>query len=541
MANAKELRKLAQTNAKLALEEKSRADQLSAFRTQLKLEGTRLKYAKQLAKFEKNHCGILQQELGCIRLDSIQISQRLDALNKWFSSSIECREGLEKAGLLSKMQRSKLKRKFDDLEPLEMYAQNESEPLKPSCVAMAASNPLSQTLYCTVPWLPVSRGNCTESISGIDSNLKSLHGGSYRKLLQSSAINSGSGSFSDDQLVGSQETDAFVSTSGKLAEENSDLQMTTSGLSGKVTKMHCNDYPLVVAEKSARCPFSIDTSGSGIGHGRKWEIMLDAIESVGFLYSEASVQVDSHAKRGKNHNKRKVPFNERIILHQEQEKITQIGTEVHAAANAVRHTCHSAFNLLGIPQECIQGLGDSFRFDCKTMAGVEKIENENYMKLLDLDDMEDEECYRRAMEMPLSPTLLEIEISNYEIIDMDKCKGGDSFHGELSNEKEILVPSHSFDVIDAKISSRNLRCSASGASFNELLHENEGLVNSFNILGNGNGCCDTMQAERASDRRTRVSEVVQMSNTYSSSNGELKFPNFSSECKLESMHDNIPA
>ncbi|XP_037493455.1 uncharacterized protein LOC105637078 isoform X1 [Jatropha curcas] len=616
MAKANELRKLAETNAKLAMEEKSHADQLSGLLEEsrhkmeelqkqmqellptrktvdtaallpgkdvkvemklklldkeLKLERTRLKYAKQVAKLEKNRSGILQDELGRIRLDSIQISERLDALNKWFSSSVECRESLGKAGVSSIMQRSKLKRKFDDLEALKMYAQNESELLKPSCVAMAASFPLTQTLYCADPWLPVSGGNCTGSISGIDSKLKSLHGGSYRKLLQSSAINSSSGSFSDGQLVGSQEIGAFVSKSEKLVEENSDVQTSISGLSGEVTKTHCNEKA-VVAEKSARNHLSIDTSGRGNGHGRKLERMLDAIESVEFLYSEgkklhmqmeeklsvlhgmlnrgnekpmaeskyveASVQNGSHAKCEKSHKKKRIPFNERIILQHEQEKTTQIGDEVHADANACRHTGHPGIK--DIPQECIKVLGDSFRFDCKSMAGIEKIENGEYMKLLDLDDTADEECYRRAMEMPLSPTLPEIEISSAEIFSMDKFKAGDSFHGELLNEKEILMPCSSSDIVDAEISSNNMRCIASGASFNEVQHENEGLVNSFNVLGNGNGCCDTMEAERAPDRQTRVSDVIEKSHICSSSDEGLKFLNFSSESKLESAHDNIP-
>ncbi|KAF2317910.1 hypothetical protein GH714_041230 [Hevea brasiliensis] len=620
LREVEELRKLVEVNRKMALEEKSRADQLSCqieesrhkieelqkqieellsyrrvveasanlpgkevktksrklklLERRLKLEKMRLKYAKQVAKLEKIRSSTLQQELGRIKVDSDQISQRLDSLDKWFSSGVECREDLEKDGVSVNMQRSKLKRKFGDLEPSQKYVPKESE-LKPSCMAKATCYPLSQSLYHKSRLLPACKGDCTESISSIDSQLKSLHEGSYKKMLQSSAINSRSASFSDSKLLDSQEMGAFVSKSEKWVE-NSDGQTTISGVSGEVTKMQFNENLAVVAENSIRNPLGVDSSRRVNGQNRKWKKMVDAIESIEFLYSEgkkfdvqmeeklcvlhgmlnreiekpldelklveASALGGSYAKHERGH-KRKAPCDETIIMQHfcsidEQKEIVPIGNEVLDDANACRHASPSVINQLGIPLECIKGLSDSFESDLAIMERIEKVENGVYMKLLDLDNTADEESYRKALEMPLSPNLPEIEISSADIFDMDKFEAGYSVHGGLSNEKGIKVPSHSFDVVDVEISSKNLTCNALGTSCDELLQGNQGLVNSFDMFGNENGYCN-MEIERASDKQTGGdSEVLKISNIPISRDGALKF---SSESKLESVHDNIPA
>lgn len=146
LMEVEKLKQLVEVNRKMALEEKSRADQLSCqlaesrhkieelqkqikelfsykrvveasailpskdvknesrklklLEKRLKLEKMRLKYAKEVAKLEKIRRSTLQQELGRIRVDSNQISQHLDALDKWFSSGIECREVLQKVSFL---------------------------------------------------------------------------------------------------------------------------------------------------------------------------------------------------------------------------------------------------------------------------------------------------------------------------------------------------------------------------------------------------------------------------------------------------------
>ncbi|XP_065855706.1 uncharacterized protein [Euphorbia lathyris] len=498
----------------------SKTRKLKLVQEKLKLEKMRLMYAKQMAKLEKNRSSTLQQELGSIKLDSVKISQRLDALNKWLLSGTQYREDFEKAGLSANMQKSPLKRKLCDFEPFQMYAQSESELLKCSCGAMTSSGPFRQTLHCTDEMLPTCEGNRTEAFSGIHSKLKPL------------------------QVKG-----AFVSASDKWVEENCDAQ-TSSGISSEVTKIQCNENLAMVAENSVRSPPCVDALGRVNGHGRKFMGICDAIESVKYLYSEGKklhmqmeeklsilhgilhkemgkppeeskfvevgVQCGSFAKHDGGHKKRKVPHDERTIIkdlscRDEQEKIIQIGNAISDEATADRHVSPSDIELLGTPQEPIKGSIACFGSDLEPIIMVGDANDWDYMKLLDLDNSSDEECYRRAMERPLSPTLPEVEIRSAEIFDVDKSHIGDSLDRGLPNDMEILLPSHSFDVIkNVDVSSNDCRYEASG-----------------------------LENERDSNRQLKNTEVAPLSILPSSSDGGLVSSNISSISKLESQHDSI--
>ncbi|KAJ6950889.1 hypothetical protein NC651_004540 [Populus alba x Populus x berolinensis] len=618
---AEKLKKLAEMNRKVAAEEKCCADQLSQqleeykikierlqkqiqellsskklvvsssglpdkvlnvektklklLEKQMKLEKMRLKHAKEGAKMEINinRNGILQQELACLKLDFGQMLFRLDGLHKYFSSSNGGTEKMEKVGDLGNMQRSKLKRKLCAGEPFQTHHNNESELLKPSCLAMIISEPLMQTLNCKAPLVLPSGGNYTASISGIDSKLESLLGASNRKLL---AINSSSASFSDGQLVGSQERGAFVPTSKNLVEENFNAQTTISSMSGAVTKVQHDKNLAVVAENSVRSPLSIDIIGRVNGHSKKRRI-LDAVESVELLCSEGKklhlqmeeklsalhgmlnkqtekshedaivepiMQGGSYAKHERTRKRRKVSYEENVIIHRlsgidQLEKTKKTGKEVLEDANACRYTSNPANHIMGASKACWEGLIDSFESSPGDMVSFEKVANGDYMKLLDLDNSADEECYRRAMEMPMSPTLPEIGSSGAEI-SANKPLLVESFPGRLPNGKESLVPSFSSDAIDVEISSNQLKDRSFGTSCADLLHENEGPADSFDILGNRSGTCNTMDSGKVSDGRTRDpgSDLdTEMLNIPSSRYEGLKFP---IEGELGSIHDNIP-
>eukprot|EP00258_Populus_trichocarpa_P027055 XP_024443074.1 uncharacterized protein LOC7480412 isoform X2 [Populus trichocarpa] len=562
MLKAEKLKKLAEMNRKVAAEEKSRADQLSQqleeykikiegwqkqiqellsskkmvvassglpdkvlnvektklklLEKQVKLEKRRLKHAKEGAKMEINRNGILQQELACLKLHFGQMLFRLDVLDKYFSCSNGGTEKMEKVGNLGTMQRSKLKRKLCAEEPFQTHPNNESELLKPSCLAMTISEPLTQTLNCTAPLVSPSGGNYTASISGIDSKLESLLGGSNRKLLQTSAINSSSASFSDGQLVGSQERGALVPTSKNLVEENFNAQTTISSMSGDVTKVQHDENLAVVAENSVRSPLSIDIIG----------------------------RVNGHSKHERTHKTRKVSYEENVIIHcfsgiNQLEKTKKIGKEVLEDANACGYTSNPANLIMGASKACWEGLSDSFESSPGDMVSFEEVANGDFMKLLDLDNSADEECYRRAMEMPMSPTLPEIGSSGAEI-SANKPLLVESFLGCLPNGKESLVPSFRSDAIDVEISSNQLKDRSFGTSRADLLHENEGPADSFDILGNRSGTCNSMDSGKVSDGWTRDpgSDLdTEMLNIPSSRYEGLKFP---IEGELGSIHDNIP-
>ncbi|XP_038970609.1 uncharacterized protein LOC120104141 [Phoenix dactylifera] len=82
----------------------------------------------------------------------------------------------------------------------------------------------------------------------------------------------------------------------------------------------------------------------------------------------------------------------------------------------------------------------------------------DYMKLLDLDSDTDERRYRAAIEMPLSPTLPEIESASLKL-----CVQDDShflIEGTLKSfetERSNSLPFHTFDVIELEISSNTVK------------------------------------------------------------------------------------
>lgn len=403
-----------------------------------------------------------------------------------------------------------------DLCNLQMNIESGFKRLKPNCPVLDASQRNAQ-------FLPLSGGNCTDSISGIDSILESPVRGSNRKMLQSYPINSSTASFSDRQLVGSQDKGAFsLTASEKLVEEN--VQPTISNLSAEVTKINCYENVAVVAENSVRSPVRTDEVGRVNEQSRKRKRILHAVESIENLYFEGKklhlrveenlsvlhcllnkqiekpfeegryllpgLQGDSYAKHGRVYEKGKESTEEKLIMQyyadgDEQKKANKFENDVCGCANACRQVSKNANELVGIPQASGDGTSDF-----ETMSSFYEVTDGNYLKLLDLDDAADEELYRMAMEMPLSPTLPEIEV---------RCV-------ERSN---------------VEINSKNLYFDDSENINNSVLHKNGDTVDSFTIIGKtGNGNSIAMRTDcGVQDSGTEV-----MSNAPNSRNEEAMLP-----------------
>lgn len=438
------------------------------------------------------------------------------------------------------------KKKHFRLEPSWAHLQSDNEVVRPSCIAMDASGPFRQSLQHSVPLLPTPGGNFAESISGINYKLECPLGCSNWKMIQTSAINSSTASFSDGQLMGSQERGAFsVTTSAKLAKDNLNAEPTISNLSGEVTKLRCSEKSAEVDENNVKISDS-DDIGRVCEHIRKRKRLLDSVESIEYLYSKgrklhmqieeklsflhsmlgrqldnpleegrclaSNLQCIPHAKLDGLHKKRKVSHEEVIAKHfcdvDEQKNTENVETEVHEDAS-----------------------------NLETMGSFEEVADGDYMKLLDLDNAADEERYRMALKMPLSPTLPNINFHGNEIVDVNNSealleKGANE---GLSTDKESLLPTQSFGVIDFEINSNKLKHNVLGTSHNLLLHKNVGPACSFAVNGNG---CSTTEAEKTSSQQIWDSGlVVGMSDVPISRDEEVKFP-FESE--LGSTHDIIP-
>lgn len=370
-------------------------------------------------------------------------------------------------------------------ESLQMYLQGHNQLLRPSCQAFDSSGTFRETLQHTAHLCPVPGGNFIEPITGIDSKLESLLGGSTRTILKSSAINSSTTSFSDGQLVGSQDKGAFsVATSAKLAEEYA--QPTLTDLSDEVTRMRSSENLAVVAENSVRSPVSKGGVGKGTTHSRKRKRMVDTVETIENLYFEdkklhlqieekladlhgmLNKQTDkplgdgkfllhsshgtSYAKHDKLPKKRKTSFQEKVVTQHAsdsnaQNKRDEVESEVHGNADSHKQASVTGNDHIGTSGAIGEGIRDSFTSDVETVAGFDNLAGVDFMNLLNLDNPADEENYRLAMEMPLSPLLPEIEIQLGETFNVDNKipLGKETFFQEFSNKKEQVLPPSGFE------------------------------------------------------------------------------------------------
>ena len=445
----------------------------------------------------------------------------------------------------------KVEKNLCSLKLCQTCLQTENQLLKTRCMDTTVSNPLGETLQ-RAHLFPIQGRNCVESITGIDSKLESLLGGSSRKMLRSSAINSSTASFSDRQLVGSQERGAFsVTTSAKLGEDNLNLQPTISSMSGEVTKNRCNENFAVVAENSVRSPLPVGPLGRVNGRVRKRKMILDTVESIELLCWESKkLHLQLEDKLSVLHcmvkGQMDKPREEAKLV---RPNLQDIAYAVHNRSRKRRKTSNEETVAMeqtcdGLQmkqmQSCPEHLCNPDTIDHKIMVGFEEVVNKNYMKLLDLDAAADEECYRMAAEMPVSPTLPVIEFPGIETFELDQFRPIlDENCGRFSHENENVASSDSFDVINVENGSNKLQCNRMDTLPKSLQHENECSLGSFDILRcNENGFCSTMPAERACLSHSQNPGMeVEMSVIPSSGDGVANIP-FESE--IRSTIESIP-
>ncbi|KAK8273484.1 hypothetical protein V6Z11_D10G008400 [Gossypium hirsutum] len=520
--------------------------EVKLLKKQLKFEKERVKHAKDVGRLEKCRSNLLQQELGCMKLKLIQLLDRLDAVDNCFLAPAEGIYDMEKAGDFSSMQRTKLKKKLRSLELRQTCLQTENQFLKTRYMDTTASNPLGETFRLDDHLLPIRGGNCCESITGINAKLESLFGGSNKTMLQSSAINSSTAYFSDRQLVGSQERGAHsVTTSAKLGEENLNLQPTVSSMSGEVMKNRCSENPAVVAENSVKSP--LGSLGRVKGRVRKRKMMLDTVECIKTLCCESKklhlqledkisvlhgmVQMDKPSEEAKS-----LRCNLQDIAYSVHDRSRKRRKASHEETLAMEQYCDG--QQIKQMQGCSEHLCNPDTIDPKTMVGFEEIVYKNYMKLLDLDDAAEEECYRMAVERPVSPTLPEMEFPGIKSFEVNEFRPVQDENCErFSLENENPASSDKFDVMNLN-SSIQLQCSRVDTS-PKLQHENGCSFGSFDFLKrNEKGFCSTLLAERAILSHSQNSGVdVEMSVAPSSGDGVVNIP---SESEIRSTIESTP-
>ncbi|GAB4858200.1 hypothetical protein Ancab_009597 [Ancistrocladus abbreviatus] len=502
MAKAEEQRKLAEMCSKMAMEEKSRADNLSQqlekgrqrfqelekelhqlqlsgglagthvdvymnaeaaklnlLHHQLKFEKKRVKHAKQVAKLEKGYNIVLQQELHRLKHDLAQILCRLDMPDNTFCYRSEDLEGRTKTNKQSNRQALCLNSRLPGVRSPHMH---HHEHVMASSSAKDASDCLMPTVGYTQPQI------CVESLSGTKTKLEPLLGSSHREILPSSAISSSTASFSDKQLMGSQgKVAGSLTTSATLSEDLSNPP-SLSRWSAEGGKRKYTENLVAVAENSIRSSLS-----KVPGHIKKKRKILDEFESIKCLQHDSqrlhqelegklailhnaiqrlvdqqtegellpNEKGDPCAHRDESCKKRKASKKSEVIMPQ------LYGSNKTRTERLGDPAVTSAVLGGGSSQGCRDNFGDMILSN-KDALNFEEVTDGDFMKLLYLDSMADEEAFQRALERPLSPTLPEIDFQNSGKGHMDWQKGSPEEGCNAGCFPNELVRPCSFDVLN---------------------------------------------------------------------------------------------
>ncbi|KAL6567318.1 hypothetical protein OROGR_000986 [Orobanche gracilis] len=375
----------------------SETDSVKLLKKRLKLEKMLVKHANETAKVEALRTNMLHGELFHLKQECLWFQQRLDFLDKCCFHGLKGTHQLEKIG-------------------------NQTSP--------------RETLHSDVYHRPL--------VSGIDSRMDPPYRGSSQKILQSSAINSSSASFSDRTLVGSQERQTFSVTPSLLGEDISNLNSTISGLCDK-RRMRYDELAVSGVHNSMRGPMKDDDNAKKVGYSGKKRI-LDALgsiensyskgeklhrrvaEKLSFLHAILNDQMDEHeeildenssGKLVRPCKRRKTTSEEMIGIQRFEDsgELKNILDSDIVHSDACKRTPSPGADVM--KSGCYKdGSNDKFGSNQCLPENFDEMATYDYMKLLDLDDAADESSYRRAIAMPLSPTLPEVEIHGGEKLEV---------------------------------------------------------------------------------------------------------------------------
>nr|XP_004231655.2 uncharacterized protein LOC101249691 [Solanum lycopersicum] len=502
---------------------------LKLLKKQLKFEKKLVKHAIKVAKLEKTHNNAQQKHLLSIKQEVVHFLRRLNMLDGCFLQDDE--QDLEKVCSFN------LKNNYSGLKACDMLCHLGNDSVQ---LAAVVSDPSKQKIKRSVPSLLKCGGNNPGSISGINSKLEPLLRGSNKNVLQSSAMNSSSASFSDKLLVSSQERCASITTSAKSAEGKLDIEPTISSLSGDARKK-CNENVVAIAESSVKSPISCIYTERRASHHKRVSRSIDANEYNGNLNSECikwqrqlSQNISSHdgmlnSRTDRTHDEKKHlvadmqydSFSEHFRSTKKRKTSCELGLQLLNSDSVAKTKFDSAgvkSDVWAHPSTNVYSLPETAR-DYKDgedndLGHIDELLNGGYMKLLNLDNDTDEESYRLAIEMPLSPTLPEIHYHNsVELVPINT-----PLYEGFSNARGTVASSGNFDVINVEINSNQLKHPTVDPSKKSSLPEKKDHVDSSKILNLDTACklscssySDTLEALCRSDLGAPTSEGLQIS------------------------------
>ncbi|XP_022954739.1 restin homolog isoform X1 [Cucurbita moschata] len=481
--------------------------EMKLLKKKLKFEKTRLKHAREVANLENTHRSIIQHELGSFKLKFVQLSNYLDNLHKFASTGAKGNDDLEKTKNAENLRSLYAEKNLHAIEPFKTWLPDTFRQTTPQHDA---------------PLLPLSGGNHVTSLSGIESRLEAHPVNSDRKMFQSCAVNSSTASFSDGQLAGSREKAGLCLTAAKLVGENLIMKPKISNVSGEVSEMKDNENARM-AENSVRSPIK-NHVGRANEKQQKRKRTIEAVENIECLYHESrkihsqieeklsllhalnsptekpldksghvisNVFQDPSADK-KARKKRKTLCQKKTreqLLDDNEMELSKVNIEVCALESFGRQPSQPVSKLTDNLQPCLEELNNSAISELQTLGTLGNISDGDYMKLLDLDSAADEECYRRAMEMPLSPSLPDIYIPGAETSTLNE------FEPLLDERHEEGQPQlHSYDVMDVEIKSNHTQYCNSGL-LGDIHSSKHHLDPCFMQGSHGSDLCDIVQAK----------------------------------------------
>ncbi|GER24570.1 maternal effect embryo arrest protein [Striga asiatica] len=537
---AEKHKEVAESQKKLALEQKNRDDQLSK-----ELDSCRL-MLKELQKELKEF--IFQRT----NADHARLRINEDITETYTDKLLKKRLGLEK--MLAKhanetanveaLSNRMLHRELFQLKQECLFFQQRLDFLDKSFLhGLEGTHHLEKTGNLTLTRETLGSDGCQRPlVLGIDSGLDPQYRGSDQNLLQSCVINSNSAFFSDRTLVGSQDRHtSSVTASDKLGEDVSNLKPTVSRLADQ-RGMNYNEHVVAEADNNIRSSFKDDDyemrvvySGRRVVYSGRKRI-LDAMESIENSYSmEEKLHqrvlhklslLDGFLNGQEKEHEDILQENpsRKIVRPRKRRKTSQEGMKnIHHSENSEEPKGNvdlgvdqaDAFVRASPPQVDVMRIGwhlnggEDDKFGWRNQCLPQDFDDMaacDHMRLLDLDDADDESSYLRAISMPLSPLLPEVDIHGGKNLEVDNpevltYKGCPETSVNTKDNSSSISSFHNMDMeknptslVSLKLQPRGdsvdfLKCKGAYLSSDTLLRQTlvtDGKSRLPNLCGSGN-------------------------------------------------------
>ncbi|ERN14778.1 uncharacterized protein LOC18443047 isoform X1 [Amborella trichopoda] len=452
----------AQENSSVPCDDKgwNRSMQKKLLKQQLKLEKKQLRLAERMANEERKQKTLLQQEILLLKQNCIHNVHHLSFIESRLAYDIEdtnvsATEANAQQTPSHNKGKSSIGRDYKSCHSGKKLCPPQWENLD----HLNCSKP---TIENAGSLLPFSVGSSTSPISGINSELESPIGGSFRNKSQSSAIFSTTTSFSDREFVGSQERCACsMINSSQLAKTTSRQDHVSSKLSGEVTGLGHQEN---LGE-------SVELGKPFVSANHPVNLVSTALTSL----PEGNIKL-SQSDKGRRREKKTMRAHElegsmadskpRLPLKMEKHQSSLEGIPNYGnhrplplASLGDGKTSKRRRELVSVPLVSGNEKADRSHKKMKVTEKqspapcFENIISTDVMKLLALDNEADEKYFQAAMESPLSPTLPEIPC---HYITESAVDGTDNFVEQvifkmLETEKDNLFLPETSDVVDTEI------------------------------------------------------------------------------------------